>query len=941
MKIQSKILSGFFLLIILVIAIGIIAVHSTRSLDKKFTALSQETLPVNLALQELKYGGAMVVGVASECVLLACELQQMEPGPDRAAAQAALVEEKEEFDSSIKILERALTDWRLQVNHYLPDEEKFLSLLQTQTHTLAAVGSELVHLAEQEENPGTSILAAKKKFEQAEHLFYQQLNKMIGQERNELERRVNEVHRYSDDSSKFIFICVVLLIILVIIASVIISRHIAMPIIRLEQTARKVARGDLGARANISSDDEIGSLSMTFDSMVGELEQLNSGLSGMVDKRTAALTQSNLALQKEVQDRMIAEEKARQNSATINNIFNNAIPMCITNADFEIVRANQAYDNVFGRINTGNRPVKCYESRPGPSCQTEKCPLVRVMTEGGKVTCETRKEENNHERFFIVTARPFKNADGEITGIVESFQDITDRKQAEDKLAEEKELLAVTLQSIGDGVITTDTHGNIILLNKEAQKMTGWGQEEALGKPLEEVFHIVSEKNRSRHENPAEKVLRTGQIIELANHTILIAKDGWERFIADSGAPIHNKKAEIIGVVIVFRDVTEKQRMEREVAKVEKLQSIGILAGGIAHDFNNILTALIGNITLAKMYSKPDDKVFDRLAKSENAIIKAKDLTQQLLTFSKGGAPMRKAVSINELIRDTVSFTLRGSKSNYQFSFDDHLNLADVDSGQINQVISNLVINADQAMTEGGTITIKAENHEIGEEDIRPLHPGQYLKISISDTGKGIPREILPLIFDPYFTTKQDGSGLGLASVYSIVNHHDGYISVDSTLGHGTTFTIYLPASIEKTHHKRLPNNNAIRGNGKILVMDDDNEIREMLNEVLTTLGYSVVLTVDGNDALDNYREAMKSDEPFNAVILDLTIPGGMGGKVTMNRLVAMDPGIKAIVSSGYSSDPVMANYQEYGFSAVVSKPYKVGELSQVLNDVLMIDRKV
>lgn len=466
--------------------------------------------------------------------------------------------------------------------------------------------------------------------------------------------------------------------------------------------------------------------------------------------------------------------------------------------------------------------------------------------------------------------------------------------------------------------------------------MTGWSQNEAFGQPLEEIFHIVSEKNRVRHENPVEKVLRTRQIIALENHTILIRKDGVERFIADSGAPIFNIKSEIIGVVLVFRDVTEKQKMEEELAKVERLQSIGILAGGIAHDFNNILTALIGNISLAKMYSQSDSKVYEKLTVSENAIIKAKDLTQQLLTFSKGGAPVRKVVSLAELLHDSISFTLRGSKSKFNLLVAEDLRMIEADSGQINQVISNLVINADQAMFTGGTITIKAENYDIADKDVfLPLPPGIYVKITITDEGVGIPREILPQIFDPYFTTKHDGSGLGLASVYSIINHHDGFISVDSKAGTGTTFTIYLPGTIQKPTQAQLQNNTLLKGSGKILVMDDDQEIRAVVNEVLITLGYSVVLTVNGNQTIDTYREAMDSDHPFDAAILDLTIPGGMGGKETLGHLLEIDPQAKVIVCSGYSGDPVMANYQDYGFAAVVTKPYRLHELSQILDDIL------
>jgi PAS domain S-box-containing protein len=508
-------------------------------------------------------------------------------------------------------------------------------------------------------------------------------------------------------------------------------------------------------------------------------------------------------------------------------------------------------------------------------------------------------------------------------------------REALGSLYEEKERAQVTLRSIGDGVITTDAEGKVVLINGIAERLTGWTQREAEGKPLTEVFHIINEKTRERCENPVDKVLREGKIVDLANHTALIARDGTERIIADSGAPIRDERGKIIGVVLVFRDATEKQKMEEEILKAGKLESVGILAGGIAHDFNNILTAITGNISLAMRDVKPADAIFRRLADAESACMRAKDLTYQLLTFSKGGAPVKKTVSISEIIEDSARLALAGSNVRCTISMPDDLLPADVDEGQISQVINNLLINAVEAMPGGGVITVRAENLTAGKGDALPLAYGRYIKISIQDQGTGIPPGHLQKIFDPYFTTKQKGSGLGLAICYSIVKKHDGHISVESVLGSGTTFSIYLPASSNEIPRKKDSREEPIRGAGKILVMDDEAIVRDVTGQILKHLGYDVEFAGDGSEAIELYRKAKESGKPFDLVIMDLTVPGGMGGKEAIRRLIEIDPDVRAIVSSGYADNLVMSDFRQYGFKGVVAKPYKIQQLALVLQNVL------
>jgi signal transduction histidine kinase/CHASE1-domain containing sensor protein/CheY-like chemotaxis protein len=385
----------------------------------------------------------------------------------------------------------------------------------------------------------------------------------------------------------------------------------------------------------------------------------------------------------------------------------------------------------------------------------------------------------------------------------------------------------------------------------------------------------------------------------------------------------------------IASDITERKTLEEERQRSHKLESVGILAGGIAHDFNNFLTGIMNNIYLSKKHIDQESSAYSRMEQAEKAISRASQLTQQLLTFAKGGAPVTNTTSIGEVIRESAEFILRGSSVRCEYSMSDNLWPAEVDVGQISQVLQNLIINANQAMPEGGTIHICAENALINKSTELPLKQGEYVKITISDQGKGISKEHLQNIFDPYFTTKEKGRGLGLTISFSIIKNHTGHISAESELGSGTTFTIYLPASEKKTPEKESYEGTAIVGERKILIMDDEEMIRNSLGEMMAASGYEVELAKEGKEAVELYEKAMSSAEPFDAVILDLTVPGGMGGKEAIKELRDIDPSIKALVSSGYSNDHVMSNFREYGFSGVIVKPYKPRELRGILHKVL------
>jgi signal transduction histidine kinase/CheY-like chemotaxis protein len=416
-----------------------------------------------------------------------------------------------------------------------------------------------------------------------------------------------------------------------------------------------------------------------------------------------------------------------------------------------------------------------------------------------------------------------------------------------------------------------------------------------------------------------------------------LTKDGRELSIADSGAPIFDSESKIIGVVLVFRDVTEQLKTEMELLKVKKLESIGVLAGGIAHDFNNILTAILGNINLALFDKDIGDRTRKLLLEAEKASLRAKGLTQQLLTFSKGGEPVTEISSLIGIIRDSANFVVHGLNTVCSYDFHEDLWLVEVDKGQISQVVQNIVLNASHAMPEGGTIKITCENFTFSGEDFLPFSKDErFVKICIQDSGIGIPASVVEKIFDPYFSTKQEGSGLGLAIAQSILNKHNGYIMVESSQGVGTTFIIYIPSS-EKA--ETLPQEAAIENiepiQSKILFMDDEELVQTVTKEMLDQLGHEVVVVAEGKDAIKTYQESMTSGKPFDLVIMDLTIPGGMGGKEAVREILNIDPDAKVIVSSGYSNDPVMAKYKDYGFCSAIAKPFRLTELSRTINQIM------
>lgn len=462
-------------------------------------------------------------------------------------------------------------------------------------------------------------------------------------------------------------------------------------------------------------------------------------------------------------------------------------------------------------------------------------------------------------------------------------------------------------------------------------KITGCPEEEIRGSNLSRLF--VHQTEYSKMMEQLRQSL--GHEETAAVETQWRRRDGQVRDIFLKFAAIDKNDVEM-DLVFAAMDISDLRKMEQERLRIDKLESLGILAGGIAHDFNNILTIILGNIELVGLEMKKQDKSLDRLLEAEQACQRAQHLAKQLLTFAKGGMPVKQIVIVTELLHDVVPLALSGSQSAAEIIVDEDIWPIEIDADQIHQVINNILINADQAMPNGGLVTIEAKNLLVTPSIGVPLQDGKYVRFSFIDQGIGIIQKDLDKIFDPYFTTKPFGNGLGLTAALSIVKNHQGHITVDSKVGQGTSFHLYLPAAntVAKPSCAKV-STMPVRGHGRILVMDDEVSIREVLGHMLHKLGYEAVCVGDGGQVLEAYQQARKKHKLFDAIILDLTIPGGLGGKETLELLLQLDPQVQAIVSSGYGNDPIMANYEKFGFTSVIAKPYKITDLSVILHQVL------
>lgn len=563
---------------------------------------------------------------------------------------------------------------------------------------------------------------------------------------------------------------------------------------------------------------------------------------------------------------------------------------------------------------------------------------LEVMRTGAqKINYEEPQTTPDGDRIWLRTSKmPLRDEDGTIYGVLGTYEDITERKRVEDALRESEERFRAITMTASDAILLMSDTGRIVYWNPAAERIFGYPAEEAIGRELH-MFLAPERLHEDFHKGFARFVM-TGQgpVINRSVEMIAMKKDGTEFPIEVSTSAMNiGGKWHALGIV---RDITERKQLEEERLKTQKLESIGTLAGGIAHDFNNLLQGIFGYISMAKLTIDQKQKSLAMLEQAEKALHASVGLSNQLLTFSKGGKPVKKVVDLRPVIENAVKFSLSGSRVTYDLSHSDDLCAVEADEGQIGQVVQNIVLNAEQSMPLGGRIEIAARNVPATDAVGLPLSaPDGIVEIVVRDRGIGIPTEHLVRIFDPYFTTKEKGSGLGLATSYSIVKNHDGLIDVSSVPGKGSTFTVYLPAT-RAAQAPAASSASAVRTEGRkgnLLVMDDEEIVRIVAGELLRELGHEVEFAEHGDSALEKYKQAKAEGRPFDVVILDLTIRGGMGGLETIGKLKVLDPGVTAVVSSGYSDDEVVATYRQHGFRAFLKKPYDMRELARVLSEVM------
>ena len=508
-----------------------------------------------------------------------------------------------------------------------------------------------------------------------------------------------------------------------------------------------------------------------------------------------------------------------------------------------------------------------------------------------------------------------------------------ERRRAGEILLESERKYRQLVETLQEGIWVFDAQARTTFVNRKMAEMLGYTLTEMTGKHL---FEFIVEGGRASAQKGME---RQRQVNREQHEFEFVRKDGSHFFVLLEASPITDTEGNYNGTIAGVLDITDRKRMEKEMLKTSKLESLSLLAGGIAHDFNNILTGIMANISIARHMIKPGEEALEPIMDAEQASIRARDLIRQLLLFARGGTQAREATSLAKLLREVTGFVLTGSNVGPRFILSDDLWPIEADTGQIYQVFENLVINAKQAMNKGGTLEIRGENIVAGEESVPILNPGRYVRISVKDEGEGIPELNLTRIFDLYFTTKKEGSGLGLATAFSIVKNHSGHINVESQAGKGTTFEIYLPAlasdkeaRVEMTSRSDGQTEN---GKGRILVMDDEESIRKTLGRLLGFLDYRVDYAACGEEAIEMYRKAKESGKDYTAAIMDLTIPGKMGGREAAGIINEIDPEARLIVSSGYSDSDLMTNFKNYGFTSVMVKPYTVKELQETLEKVI------
>ncbi|MHA2252025.1 MAG: PAS domain S-box protein [Candidatus Kariarchaeaceae archaeon] len=640
----------------------------------------------------------------------------------------------------------------------------------------------------------------------------------------------------------------------------------------------------------------------------------------------------------DITDKKNAEAKLEESEEKFRLLFENSFdPIFWVNAeDGIIINCNKAAtrtlemtkDEIIGELHTIIHPPRLHEQ--SRAAFVEQVNAKTDFSSQTSLYTITKKVIPVHLTSATISI-------GDQLIVQDIYRDITEIKLAEEKLRESQRMLNLAQNIAGIGswewdILTDEVNWSDALYhlfgidktnfmyhrNFVAEKLVHPADRDAYNKKMQTWVRSVIKTKKNITKILEFRIIRNNEVKR-------IRMDG--SFIFENGEPV-----KMIGT---FQDITESKKEEAERLKIQKIESLSLLAGGIAHDYNNILVGILGNVNLLQYNPNLDNDMQSSLQDIEKATIRANDLTKQLLTFSKGGVPVKAPAHISEIVQDSVSLIMRGSKSRYELHVEDNLPVVEVDVGQISQMINNIIINAKQAMPNGGLLKIVAKTTTITPEKSVPLANGDYIKISIKDQGMGIPREIQDKIFDPYFTTKTSGIGLGLATSYSIAKQHEGLLRFKAKDNEGTTFMIYLPVSDKQVIPKSVISDHKKEYSGRVLIMDDDQMVQKTLSKILHSRGFSVDNAYNGEECIELYRKGLSSNNHYLFLVMDLTIPGGMGGKEAIQLIKNIDPNVKAIVSSGYSTDPIFANFQDYGFSAVLSKPYKISQLFDVINEIL------
>ncbi len=686
------------------------------------------------------------------------------------------------------------------------------------------------------------------------------------------------------------------------------KRQILDKVAALQEAAHRIARGDFDVKVSEQvKGGELGELGLAFDAMSRQLSL------SIAEQRQAELALQN----REEEFRLIFEGAS---DAIFWADAETGILLNCNRAAELMLEAPRSV--IIGKHQTTLHPAELLEETAATFRKAAADPLAFPSTEAIVLS---------HSGKWIpveITHAVTRIADkATIQGI---FRDITERKLVEEAMRKKTELLDLAR----DAIIVRDLDGTVRFWNHGAQEMYGYPPEQAMGSRTHELLRTIFPNDIGEiqeillrdgyWEGQLTHTTSSGNCIKVASRWVLQRKDD----------------GQILRVLEINTDITEHEKLQLEMLKVQKLESLGVLAGGIAHDFNNVLTGILGNISFARMFLDDSHRASKILLEAEKASQRATDLAYQLLTFAKGSQPIKKALSVRQILNASTSLVLRGSNVKCLIELPEGLKAIEADEGQLSQACNNIIINAAQAMPGGGTITMRGDNVTLDESNPLSLAAGEYVRLNFADTGCGISEEDQKRIFDPYFTTKSRGSGLGLASVHSIVAKHGGHISVRSQAGVGTTFELLLPASQAAASEPEADRGAApARGQRgtRLLVMDDEEIIRSLTSEMLGELGYEVQTCINGEQAVVMYGEALQAGMPFGAVIMDLTVPGGMGGKEAAVEILKLDPAARLIVSSGYSNDPVMANYTSYGFSAMIVKPYHLADMAQTLGRLLEV----